>query len=89
MNLENQNFGNWTALYSLKKSGHIYWHCKCSCGKERDVSQYSLTSGKSKSCGHDRTNNAHIKNLIGKKFGTLTVIEQTNKRISGSVVWKC
>lgn len=27
--------------------------------------------------------------LKGKRFGRLTVIEETDKRISGSVVWKC
>ena len=28
-------------------------------------------------------------NLIGQKFGKLLVIEETNKRINGCVVWKC
>ena len=31
-----------------------------------------------------------IKNLVGKKFNFLTVIEKTNKRTpSRSVIWKC
>ena len=29
------------------------------------------------------------KNLIGQKFGKLTVIKETNKRIDGKIVWKC
>ena len=37
MDLCNQKFGEWTALYSIKKDKRIYWHCKCSCGNERDV----------------------------------------------------
>ena len=37
MDLTNKKFGEWLALYSLKKNGRIYWHCKCDCGEERDV----------------------------------------------------
>ena len=29
----------------------IMWHCMCDCGKECDVEQYALVSGKTKSCG--------------------------------------
>jgi hypothetical protein len=28
-------------------------------------------------------------NLVGMRFGKLTVLEQTNKRYDGSIVWKC
>ena len=31
----------------------------------------------------------HFKDLTGKKFGRLTVIEKTDKRVSGCVVWRC
>jgi len=30
-----------------------------------------------------------IKDLTGKKFGLLTIVEQTDKRIRGGVVWVC
>lgn len=30
-----------------------------------------------------------IKNLIGQRFGRLTVVAQTNERINRSVVWEC
>ena len=30
-----------------------------------------------------------INNIIGKKFGRLTVIEYTDRRVSRAVVWKC
>jgi len=29
------------------------------------------------------------RNLIGERFGRLTVIEKTDKRKNGSIVWKC
>lgn len=52
--ITNQKFGEWIALYRTYKktsTGSYYWHCKCSCGTERDVEIGSLLSGKSKSCG--------------------------------------
>lgn len=89
MDLCNQKFGEWTALYSIKKDKRIYWHCKCSCGNERDVLQYSLTSGKSTSCGHNTKKGKYFKDLSNQKFGELLVLEKTNKRDNGSIVWKC
>lgn len=89
MDLSNQNFGNWKALYPLKKEKRIYWHCKCICGEERDVLQYSLTSGKSKGCGCTANANKKYKDLKGQTFGELLVIEKTDKRNNGAVVWKC
>lgn len=53
MNLTGTVFGRLTALYPTDKrvNSNIVWHCKCSCGKECDVTQYHLTSGTTKSCG--------------------------------------
>jgi len=44
-----EEFGLWT----VKSLGHKwdYLLCECICGKEKNVNVYSLTSGKSKSCG--------------------------------------
>lgn len=89
MDLFNKKFEYWTALYPIKKDKRIYWHCRCECGIEKDVLQYSLTSGKSKSCGCSANLNKNFKNIKGKKFGELKVIEKTNKRDNGAVVWKC
>lgn len=35
------------------KQNHLrrYWHCKCDCGNEKDVSQHMLAQGQSLSCG--------------------------------------
>ena len=32
-------------------SGNIYWHCRCKCGNERDVTGNTLRNGASQSCG--------------------------------------
>lgn len=47
-------FGKWTVLKMSEKrtiNGGIYWHCKCECGREKEVLGQSLKNGKSLSCG--------------------------------------
>lgn len=54
IDLTNQQFGLWTVLYKTEKrnaGGIIYWHCRCACGKEKDVLGSSLRLGRSQSCG--------------------------------------
>ena len=80
MDLYNKKFGTWTAISPIKKGNRIYWHCKCDCGIERDVLQYSLTSGKSTGCGHDTKKGKVFKDLTGQTFGELTVLERTEQR---------
>lgn len=69
---------------------------KCSfCGKEFQAGLTNVAKGWTKSCGCLHSKQAKINgkkailNLIGKRFGKLTVIEQTNKRDRNYVVWKC
>ena len=45
-------FTEWTTIRRGKKPDYML--CRCSCGVEREVNVYSLTSGKSVSCGHLR-----------------------------------
>ena len=42
-------YGHWRVLRPSKKVD--YFECLCSCGTRREVNRYSLTSGKSRSCG--------------------------------------
>jgi len=76
-----------------RQNGHIMWHCQCECGNEIDVISSSLTSGNTQSCGCLKKENAYFvqykKNLVGQKFGKLTVLEETNKREYEKVIWKC
>lgn len=84
--LTGQKFGYWTVLWEAEsdKHGATKWHCKCQCGKEKDVYQSSLKRGLSKSCGCIKMNN-----LTGRHFGQLTVLYPTNIRSRTSVVWHC
>lgn len=89
-----------TALEFVEIKNHAaYWKCKCHCGNEFIVRGADLSNGHTKSCGCigkkkiqqlGKKSDHKIKNLIGQKFGLLTVIEQTDKRSSDRyVIWKC
>lgn len=53
LDITNQKFGKLTALYRVGQNNkhHSIWHCKCECGKEKDILIDSLRSGRTKSCG--------------------------------------
>ena len=61
--LTGKQFGDWTANKYL---GYQMWECKCSCGLVRPVRTADLTSGRSRSCGH---NTNSFKDLTGQKIG--------------------
>lgn len=82
-----KTFGDWTVLNFAYKNNKdiLYYHCRCKCGKERDVKKYNLVHGKSTSCGCSSKN---FKNLVGKRFGRLTVISIDHKE-GYSYFYKC
>ena len=51
--LTGKRFGRWTVLRRAENNqkGNTMWLCRCECGKEAIVAGYSLTGGRSKSCG--------------------------------------
>lgn len=52
--ITNQKFGRLTALYptdNRDNKGSVYWHCRCDCGKEVDITEDGLVHGNYKSCG--------------------------------------
>lgn len=78
--LTNQKFGKLTALYRLENISPPMWHCLCDCGNEIDVRSIELTSNNTISCGCKRKDLR--RNLIGQRFGKLTVIERSDNYIS-------
>ena len=64
--------------------GELLWNCKCDCGNIIQVKTSHLRSGHTRSCGCSRT-----PNLIGKKFGKLTVIKDTGLRQRNFKIWEC
>lgn len=83
-----QRFGRLVALElnTTYSKGKRYWLCQCDCGKKKLIYQYSLTSGKTISCGcYNKDKNFIDKeNLIGKKFERLTIL----KYIPGTKIQK-
>ena len=88
IDMTGQKFGRLTVLKKdskQHKDKSAYWICQCDCGNTTIVKGASLRNGNTTSCGCSRR-----KNLIGQKFGHLTVIEYTNESSSGgSAIWKC
>lgn len=96
-NLTGKHFNCWTVIRRGPNdaSGSVFWYCKCDCGnpEERLVKGSNLRSGHSKSCGCLRKEKARLqgkantKNLVGQKFGKLTVISQAPSQ--EKTMWNC
>ena len=84
-------------------NGSAHWLCRCDCGKEIVTRADRLTYGTAKSCGCARYENRRYPrmaarklgrqgaDLVGKRFGHLTVICKAPKefRPSYTAVWLC
>ena len=76
VDLTGKQFGRLTVLQRAEPYTYPpYWVCKCECGNIKTIKGASLTSGRTKSCGCLKE-----QNLIGKRFGYLTVIELLKNR---------
>tara|TARA_Y100001954_G_scaffold107949_1_gene117331 strand:+ start:1820 stop:3349 length:1530 start_codon:yes stop_codon:yes gene_type:complete len=91
-NLIGKVFGRLKVVdYAGATDGKTEWFCLCECGKsaKRKVRANNLLSGISKSCGclgGDSTR----KDLVGKKFGRLTVISlNKSESIPKRPKWNC
>lgn len=79
------------------RSRHVYWKCKCDCGNIVEKSgEYLRKNILPRDCGCSKIKNIKKKHLeekynylVGKIFGKLTVINPTDKRLNGSIVWNC
>ena len=70
--------------------------CLCECGNYCVVNSHFLKTGHTKSCGcyaKDKVSEVSLKNIIGQKFGKLTVVERAETYVSESgqkkTMWKC
>ena len=88
IDLAGQRFGKLVvvSLSDVRKGNRRGRRCQCSCGNYTEVITKSLTSGNTKSCGCGLNNPLDI---TGQKFGKLTAIRPTEKRINRIVVWEC
>ncbi|MGI6014046.1 MAG: hypothetical protein ACOX7K_07150 [Oscillospiraceae bacterium] len=82
--ITNQRFGRLIAEYPTAKrdkKGSVFWHCRCDCGNEVDVTQDGLVYGTYRSCGCRKR---EIQENIGETltFTDNTCIEWLEKRKS-------
>ena len=90
IDLVGKKYGKLTVIEKTDKrtrSGLVIWKCECECGKIIETNTNSLNSGNTRSCGKCNK----IENLIGEKFGRLTVIEldKTKSDEIKKAVWVC
>ncbi|MDT2756347.1 hypothetical protein P7G51_02990 [Enterococcus asini] len=79
-------------VLSAYRDENKYIHCvvQCDCKKIKDVYYTNLKSGKTSSCGHlEEENRNKFVDMVGQKFGELTVLAKTDLRKEGCVVWLC
>lgn len=87
IDLAGKHFGKLIVIERDKtkpKSQGVYWKCKCDCGNEVSVISHSLKEGTTTSCGCYKskiTSERFSMDLIGKKFGKLTVLSRDGSYI--------
>ncbi len=67
---------------------HVYWNCICDCGRKRRVSSGGLTSGRISDCGCV-LKSIVPSDMIGIKYGRLTVLSYSHKNSSNRHYWNC
>lgn len=87
-NLEGLVFGQLKVVaFDKMICGASYWICQCKCGKIKSIRGQSLINKKTISCGNGICNGM-INNLVGKKFGTLSVLKYAGS-IKNKTYWTC
>jgi hypothetical protein len=71
-------------IYPSKKTRTSVYRCLCECGKEISTLRSRLEAGKVKSCGCTR-----IKDLSGKRFGSLVAIQIDHMVEHSGAYWLC
>lgn len=95
INLLNQQIGDLLVIEETdkRKNKSIVWKCQCKCGNIEEFSTKELRSDgiiQCHQCGSNRKPQTQlIEDIIGKKFNHLTVIEKTERRAGGKILYKC
>ena len=102
--LTGKKYGKLTVLYRVNQPSNLitkkpYWLCQCECGNYTIVISSTLLNNNITSCGCEARKNGLEKmkkyveencklNLIGQKYGKLTVIEKIENN-NKKTQWKC
>ena len=90
IDLTGKKFGRLTVVDKKGKeaNGLVLWNCLCECGTEKIIKGYNLKIGKTKSCGCLKTG-VKTKDLSGKKYNRLTVLQYVGRTKNRGSLWKC
>ena len=83
--IKGRRFGRLVAEYPTMKRDHkgsIYWHCRCDCGRETEVTEDGLVRVNNASCGClRRENQKHVSERLHRIDGTCVEwLEKRKKR---------
>lgn len=93
-----QKYGRLTVICRAdnSKDGQARWRCLCECGEETTVLGKCLRNGHTQSCGclnKEKISAASLRNLSGRTFGRLRVLDRADDYIAPSgkhhVQWRC
>lgn len=91
-NIIGKQFGEWTVLYPIRnEKGKLLYHCKCSCGTERNILRSTLNSGKTKSCGCQKgkkISQLKMKDISNQRFGRLVALDIAYRK-PPKTYWNC
>ena len=82
-------------LEKSQKNGRSYWICKCDCKNIVSISRGNLINGNTQSCGclakevYSKSGKRNLIDLIGIRFGKLTVIELDHTHKKNGAYWLC
>lgn len=74
IDLTGKQFGEWVVI---GYAGDKKWHCKCSCGTEKNILGRTLRNGESKSCGCIKK---QFNDLTGQHIGEWSVLYRNDNR---------
>lgn len=95
IDLTGQKFGRLEVVGIDHKRGNCYyWKCICDCGNTKVIEGTCIRFGRTKSCGclkqeSDRRPKGNVDDLIGRKFGALTVVSRHGSDKRGEALWGC
>ena len=94
INIKGQIYGRLTVIELIGYNKHhkSIWLCKCACGKDVTTSSNLLRRGHIKSCGcywKQLFSKTKTINIIGKRYGRLTVLQREGTNRDGKAMWKC
>ena len=88
--LTGMRFGRLVAVEPTERRAGtmVVWRCVCDCGRVAYAASSNLTRGRVRSCGC-AAREARSSDLVGERFGKLTVVSRAGSDAQGRSLWRC